>query len=209
MVYAAAVLMLAFGTRYFLTKDNGSKKPLIFKALATLMPVLLSLFYAISTDEISAWWIFAGILCYMAADVLLEIWFLTGVAAFGIGHICVITGFIQRGILSGYVGIFFVIFYGFMFIAVQHYLGQLDKLLVPGFLYAGLLCLMAAFAVTGGITMHHPGEVFMGIGGVCFVISDTILGWCYLSGNRSRRNSAVLLVLYYMAVYLLAAGQYY
>lgn len=209
MLAAAAVLMAGFGLIYFFWKESGSRKPLVFKALATFMPVLLALYRAAVTEEVSAWWIFAGVVFYMAADVLLEIWFLTGVVSFGIGHICVITGFLYMGAASWYVAGCFVILYGMMFVAVRRYLKDLENLLVPGLAYAALLCVMAAMAVSLGIQHFALPAVLTGIGGVCFVVSDTILGWSHLSGKRRRAYSAVLLVLYYLAVYLLAAGQYF
>lgn len=209
MLAAAAVLMTGFGLIYFFWKESGSRKPLVFKALATLMPVLLALFHAVVTKDVFAWCIFAGTVFYMAADVLLEIWFLTGVASFGAGHICVIAGLFHVGAASWYAAVCFVILYGMMFIVTRHYLKDLENLLIPGMVYAALLCFMASMAVSLGIRNLSPAAVSAGIGGVCFVVSDTILGWSHLSGKRRRRYSAVLLALYYMAVYLLAAAPYF
>lgn len=209
MLYAAACFMLIFGLVYFFWKESGSKKPLVFKALATFMPVLLALCYARNTGSFSAWCVFAGLFCYMAADVLLEIWFLTGVAFFGAGHICVMIGVVQRNGVSWYVLAAFAVLYGGMFLAIRRYMGELRGLLVPGLIYAALLCLMAALTVAAGITSYSLSTILMGAGGVCFVVSDTILGWSHLSGKRRRQNSAILLALYYMAVYLLSASQYF
>lgn len=209
MLAAAAVLMTGFGLIYFFWKESGSRKPLIFKALATSMPVLLALYQAMVTNDIPAWWFFAGIVFYMAADVFLEIWFLTGVASFGIGHICVITGLLQMGAASWYAAVCFAVLCGMMFLVIRRYLKDLGNLLIPGVVYAVLLCLMASLAVSLGIQRLKPAAVLAGIGGVCFVVSDTLLAWSRLSGKRRRRYSAVLLVLYYLAVYLLAAGPYF
>lgn len=206
MLAAAAVFMVLFGCIYFFRKDGKSRRPLVFKAAATCMPVLLALYKALTAKEISSWFLFAGIVCYMAADVLLELWFLSGVTAFGIGHICVILSLIGSGAASWYTAAAFLVLYGGMFLVVRKYLKDLGNLLLPGFFYAALLCLMAAMAVSLGIGRQNPASILTGIGGVCFVVSDTILGWSHLSGKQSRRYSAALLILYYTAVYLLAAG---
>ena len=115
MLGTAAIFMTVFGLVYFFWKESGSRKPLIFKALATFMPVLLALSAAVSSQTPLAWWTFAGIVCYMAADILLEIWFLAGVASFGAGHICLITGILLEGRGWRSAVILFVILYGFMF----------------------------------------------------------------------------------------------
>lgn len=207
MLITAAVLMILFGGIYYFWKESGSRKPLFFKAAATCMPVFLALYGAWNTKEFTSWLLFAGLLCYMAADVLLEIWFLSGVAAFGIGHICVILSMAGIGALSLYTAVVFLILYGGMFLIVRKYLKDLGNLLLPGFFYAALLCLMAAMTVSLGMETQSLPAILTALGGVCFVVSDTILGWSHLSGNRRRRYSAVLLVLYYTAVYLLAAGR--
>lgn len=208
MLAAAAVLMAVFGGIYFSRKESGSRKPLVFKAAATCMPVLLTLYHAWGTKEAASWWLFAGLLCYMAADVLLEIWFLSGVAAFGIGHICVVMSLAGSGAASGYVTAVFLILYAGMFLVVRKYVKDLGNLFLPGAVYAALLCLMAAKVFSMGINSRELPSVLAGTGGVCFVISDTILGWSYLSGKQNRSYRAVLLFLYYTAVYLLAAGRY-
>ena len=111
------------------------------------------------------------------------------------------------GALSLYTAVVFLILYGGMFLIVRKYLKDLGNLLLPGFFYAALLCLMAAMTVSLGMETQSLPAILTALGGVCFVVSDTILGWSHLSGNRRRRYSAVLLVLYYTAVYLLAAGR--
>ena len=209
MLGTAAIFMTVFGLVYFFWKDSGSRKPLIFKALATFMPVLLALSAAVSSQTPLAWWTFAGIVCYMAADVLLEIWFLAGVASFGAGHICLITGILLDGRGWRSAVISFVILYGFMFLILRPHLDRLERrLLVPGFVYAALLCIMAAMMASWGIHAGSIQGIIGGAGGIFFVISDTILGWSHLSGKRTRWHSAVLLTLYDLAVYFLAVSLY-
>ena len=47
MLGMEAVFMAVFGLVYFFRKESGSRKPLIFKALATFMPVLMALSFAV------------------------------------------------------------------------------------------------------------------------------------------------------------------
>lgn len=207
MLGTAAVFMTIFGLVYFFWKESGGRKALIFKALATFMPVLLVLYYAVTSQTPLAWWTFAGIVCYMTADVLLEIWFLAGAAFFGAGHICLIAGILQAGRYSWMAILWFAALYGFMFLILRPHLDKLERrLMVPGFAYAALLCIMAALMAAWGMRAGGVPGILGGAGGICFVISDTILGWSHLSLKRKRRHSAVLLVLYYLAVYLLGCS---
>ena len=207
MLGTAAVFMTIFGLVYLFWKESGGRKALIFKALATLMPVLLALYYAVTSQTLQAWWTFAGIVCYMAADVLLEIWFLAGAASFGMGHICLIVGILQAGRNSWTAIIWFAALYGLMFFVLRPHLDKLEgRLLVPGFVYAALLCIMAALMAAWGMRAGGVPGIIGGAGGICFVISDTILGWRHLSQKKSRGHSAVLLILYYLAVYLLGVS---
>lgn len=209
MLGTAAIFMTVFGLVYFFWKDSGSRKPLIFKALATFMPYCWRFLLPCLPPDSSGLVDFAGIVCYMAADVLLEIWFLAGVASFGAGHICLITGILLDGRGWRSAVISFVILYGFMFLILRPHLDRLERrLLVPGFVYAALLCIMAAMMASWGIHAGSIQGIIGGAGGIFFVISDTILGWSHLSGKRTRWHSAVLLTLYYLAVYFLAVSLY-
>ena len=209
MLAGAALLTAVFGTVYFLGKERGGRKFLAFKALATLMPAILAGFYGAEYGGASVWLTLAGILCYMAADVLLEIWLLTGVAVFGAGHICILASLLYENISWKVMAVCFSIFYSGMFLALKKYLRKLKGLLFPGMLYAVLLCAVAAGAVAGGICCRGISGILLGLGGVCFLASDTILGWNYLSGQQKRGLGAVLLILYYMAVYFFAARLYF
>lgn len=114
-----------------------------------------------------------------------------GVASFGAGHICLITGILLDGRGWRSAVISFVILYGFMFLILRPHLDRLERrLLVPGFVYAALLCIMAAMMASWGIHAGSIQGIIGGAGGIFFVISDTILGWSHLSGKRTRWHSA-------------------
>lgn len=92
ILIAAAVLTAAFGQYYF------RKKKLLFKALATCMPVAVALLYTLRAGEQGRFvslLILAGAFLCMTADVLLELVFLAGVAAFALGHVCFLTAYIH------------------------------------------------------------------------------------------------------------------
>lgn len=227
------VLMAVLGTYYFRNKKRHRKTALFCKALATSVSglLLLGYLYGARTGEsaggvLSGWAdgvileaAFAGTLAaivfYMAADVLLECRFIWGAVCFGIGHICMAAGFLLSGesVLhpeknGGYTvdtGLFCLALAVFAALmasacaALHRYFHSLKKkkLFYPLLAYVLILSLMAALAVTAG-------RLIPAAGGLCFAVSDVLLGRNRLGKRRSAVCGAFVLILYYAAVYLFA-----
>lgn len=227
------VLMAVLGTYYFRNKKRHRKTALFCKALATSVSglLLLGYLYGARTGEsaggvLSGWAdgvileaAFAGTLAaivfYMAADVLLECRFIWGAVCFGIGHICMAAGFLLSGesVLhpeknGGYtvdIGLFCLALAVFAALmasacaALHRYFHSLKKkkLFYPLLAYVLILSLMAALAVMAG-------GLIPAAGGLCFAVSDVLLGRNRLGKRRSAVCGAFVLILYYAAVYLFA-----
>ena len=227
------VLMAVLGAYYFRNKKRHRKTALFCKALATSVSglLLLGYLYGARTGEsaggvLSGWAdgvileaAFAGTLAaivfYMAADVLLECRFIWGAVCFGIGHICMAAGFLLSGesVLhpeknGGYTvdtGLFclalavFAVLMASACAALHRYFHSLKKkkLFYPLLAYVLILSLMAALAVTAG-------GLIPAAGGLCFAVSDVLLGRNRLGKRRSAVCGAFVLILYYAAVYLFA-----
>ena len=227
------VLMAVLGAYYFRNKKRHRKTALLCKALATSVSglLLLGYLYGARTGEsaggvLSGWAdgvileaAFAGTLAaivfYMAADVLLECRFIWGAVCFGIGHICMAAGFLLSGesVLhpeknGGYTvdtGLFCLALAVFAALmasacaALHRYFHSLKKkkLFYPLLAYVLILSLMAALAVTAG-------GLIPAAGGLCFAVSDVLLGRNRLGKRRSAVCGAFVLILYYAAVYLFA-----
>lgn len=261
---AAAVGMTVLGTYYFMNKKTRKKSALACKALATALPGFLMLYWlffvqgAVAADVPAGdaagsaavsdamfggaafsgaafLWTLAAILCYMAADVLLECKFVAGAVCFSAGHICMIVSFLTEGIPGLYDGksgqfrpdfrilLFFVllvvVFIKCAFDAFRKYFPHLKAkgLFSPAIAYITVLSFMAALAAASGVAAvsqtagisgaaHTKGlaAVIPAAGGACFVVSDILLGVNRLGKKRSRVRGAVVLILYYAAVYLFA-----
>ena len=157
----------------------------------------------------------AAIVFYMAADVLLECRFVWGAVSFGVGHICMAAGFLLSGetvlvwkksggcsVDAGLLGLTLAVcavFVAAAWAALHRYFHSLKKkkLLYPLLAYVLVLSMMAALAVTAG-------GVVPASGGLCFAVSDVLLGRNRLGKHRSKVRGALVLILYYAAVYLFA-----
>ena len=228
-----AVLMAVFGTYYFQNKKRHRKAALLCKALATSVPGFLLVGYLYGAraggsaggvlsgraDGVTAGAAFAATLAaivfYMAADVLLECRFIWGAVCFSVGHICMAAGFLLSGesVLrlkenGGYAvdaGLLCLalavcaVLVASACAALHRYFHSLKKkkLFYPLLAYVLILSLMAALAVTAG-------GLIPAAGGLCFAVSDVLLGRNRLGKHRSKLCSALVLILYYAAVYLFA-----
>ena len=206
ILIAAAVLTAAFGQYYF------RKKKLLFKALATCMPVAVALLYTLRVGEQGRFvslLILAGAFLCMTADVLLELYFLSGVVSFGLGHVCFIAAYMHLTQFRGYTVLIFLLFFLLMLLLHGKFLPQPGWQMILMIGYAALLSAMSAMAVTAAVQLGSPAGYLTAAGGICFYISDNILGFRLLHETKSRVLSGVLLTLYYSAVYLIAAAMYF
>ena len=214
MTAAAAVCTVVLGTFYIRLKKREKIKALARKALATFMPALLLLRAVPSVEQgaipVSLFsWTLAALVFYIAADVLLECRFVLGAVIFSAGHLCMIIGFLTGGEVSGgSAGIilltaFFVVAACF---AVRRHIPHLKgkRLLLPAIAYVAVLSVMASLGVIAGLQTGNCIGMFSALGGVAFVVSDILLGMNRLGRKRSRARGAAVLILYYLAVYLLS-----
>lgn len=227
------VLMAVLGTYYFRNKKRHRKTALFCKALATSVSglLLLGYLYGARTGEsaggvLSGWAdgeapeiaftaTLAAIVFYMAADVLLECRFIWGAVCFSIGHICMAAGFLLSGesvlymeknggyaVDAGLLCLALAVCAALVALAcaaLHRYFHSLKKkkLFYPLLAYVLILSLMAALAVTAG-------GLIPAAGGLCFAVSDVLLGRNRLGKHRSVVCSALVLILYYAAVYFFA-----
>ena len=157
---------------------------------------------------VSDWLLFAGLLFCVLADVLLELEFLWGVVAFGIAHLCFIAGIyriegIRIGCVLGMIGIYSV------FLLIFHKgLPKLGTLKIPVLLYAAVLSFMVSMAVSAAVVVPGRSRYFLAAGACAFLISDSLIAVRTIEKRQSLLMGAVLLTLYYGAVYMLGMSVY-
>jgi uncharacterized membrane protein YhhN len=206
LLIITAVLMMVLGSIYVAGRERNKRKVLAFKAAATLAADMLAVIAALQEKTVSVWFVAVGIFLYACADILLEIKFIWGILCFGVGHVWMIAGIGLQGISAGASVLIFVLLYGIAFFVFHPYFGRLKQLKMPGLIYAALLCMMSAAAWGAAITAGTMWSWARAVGSLCFVISDGIIGWTFIHRSRTRCSGAILMILYYLAVYLLGAA---
>lgn len=222
--------MAFLGTYYFRNKKTAEKKALFCKALATLIPGGMLIVHILGSEtEVSApvpglVFTLTAVLCYAVADVLLEIKFVLGAVCFSIGHLSLLAAFIFSGecffrltvkgryeLLPESVAVytaFYIAMVILAFLLLGKYFCHLKAkgLLGPLIAYILILSAMCAAGVTAGIRGFMSGTagfqaLFPLLGGCCFAASDVMLGRNRLGKRRNVTCSALVLILYYAAVY--------
>ena len=206
LLIITAVLMMVLGSIYVAGRERNKRKVLAFKAAATLAADMLAVIAALQEKTVSVWFVAVGIFLYACADILLEIKFIWGILCFGVGHVWMIAGIGLQGLSAGASVLIFVLLYGIAFFVFRPYFGRLKQLKMPGLIYAALLCMMSAAAWGAAITAGTMWSWARAVGSLCFVISDGIIGWTFIHRSRTRCSGAILMILYYLAVYLLGAA---
>lgn len=214
------IVMAVLGTYYFVRKKTDRKKALFCKAAATSVPGILLMISMVggNVQNAGAGATLAAIGFYMAADVLLECRFILGAVCFSIGHVWMTAGFflsreaalysdghIDAGFLLSAIGAF-IVFIAAAVAALHRYFHQLKqkKLFYPMLGYIAVLGIMASLATASGIRTGGAPGAAVAAGGICFAVSDILLGRNRLGKRRSRVRGAAVLILYYLAVYLFA-----
>lgn len=138
-----------------------------------------------------------------------EIYFILGLVAFLISHIiyCVVfnkqikTIRINKAFLfSG--SIVILIYLIGMLSALLPTLGDLK---IPVIVYASVISLMLFFAFSGLLTWEKPGNQFVFIGAVVFILSDSILAVDKFY-NPIQKSSVFIMSTYLVAQYLIVTG---
>lgn len=206
------ILMGLSGFLYFLIEDRkDDRRRLFFKSLTTSFACLAAAFRLFSAGSFrsSLLLIFLGALCCAAADFLLEIRFLAGVIAFGLGHLFFLGALFSFVSPGWYTWLLFLLLYAAVFLIHRKKLAAFGSLLPALLIYAALLSLMAAAALTGLFAprfLSPAAALVMALGGSSFFLSDNILAWRLLhEDSKGRGWSAAILIFYYGAVYLLCA----
>lgn len=203
IMIVAAVLMAVLGTVYVVGKESNKKKVLAFKAAATLVADGLAILGALQQQTFASWCIVIGIFLYACADILLELKFIYGVACFGLAHLWVIVGIGMKGFSPIVLIVVFLVLYATALTLFKPYLAKLKQLKVPGLIYAAILCTMSAMMFGVLWTGRTWWDLVRAVGSICFVISDAIIGWNFVHRTRTRISGVILMILYYLAVYLI------
>ncbi|MBK5485598.1 lysoplasmalogenase [Peribacillus sp. TH16] len=180
------------------------EEPLVIKILFKIIPMLLILLYAYTKNEGKRtryqFLILLGLLFCMLGDGLL-IWFVIGLSAFLIGHLFYIAAFLNTWSFSWIRFATILPIAGYStWIGREIVLSLIEKgensLIIPVICYVTVISLM-------GWAAFMTGNVAAIIGGLLFVISDSILSWNKFVEDITFSGPLIMLT-YYTAQFFIA-----
>lgn len=150
-----------------------------------------------------------GDVILLFADIA-EIYFILGLLAFLIAHLsyCVlfnkqIIGEIQINKILFAVGSLLIAFYLTAMILVL--IPRLGELKIPVIIYAAVISTMLLFAFNGYLIWKKPGALYIFLGAVAFVASDSILAFDKFYAPI-QKSSFFIMLTYLVAQYLIVVG---
>lgn len=205
MLLGAAVLMLIIGSLYSVQTKKKSLRALLLKGGTTCIAFLLSLYGAVLLKEPSAVLICIATFCCMTADVLLELNFTQGAAVFGASHLFYMAAYSKSMRMTPLWGVLFAVFMAgiYLYHCSKSSIKEMGWL---GAFYSAVLSAMTATALLRALQNPNKGIWITAIGAVFFFASDNLLIGRLRTQNQSVLLDRMILVLYYAAVYLIAAG---
>ena len=205
-MYITIGLLVLLGILYGYFRDKAGKKALILKAAATGMAVLAGIYGAFQAHRFADWVFVFGLVCCMTADVILEIQFIRGVYLFGAAHLLFILAFCQKVVPSWDTLFIFLGVYLLVLFLFRDKVGKLGEMKRPAYLYMAILILMVSMAITVYQHLNTREALLRSIGACCFLVSDCVIAWSLLEERRRLVDGVVILILYYVAVYLIGSA---
>ncbi len=178
----------------------GSKsKELFFKGGATAVAALLAGSGYFSRPSPMRLLVLLGLCVCAAADVILDLHFLAGTIAFGLGHVCYCAAMLTPGNAGWWnLAVFAALAaaVGMLYPKLKQLAGKNSP--APYLVYALLICALLSLSLAQRKSMM--------LGALLFAVSDGMLLYRILRKNNSKPYDYVCLGCYYLAQYLIAAS---
>ena len=221
-MYIALIVILALACLFFgikftqVTEGNDNVKAVLFKGLTTVCCIIIAAIAVFhTTNKHFAVLVMFGVFFGFLGDELLALRFVfpekfnlcfaSGAMSFFIGHVFYVIA------LYGIAPKAWIVALPLLVIAVllelqntkKHNL-QLGKLFAPLSVYCTFVCFMGCTAVGSAIFNFSIGTLLFGIGGVSFIVSDSILSVQCFSGNPTNGKNRALHITYWLAQLLIS-----
>lgn len=181
--------------------------------IAKPLTMVLLIVAAVAADLGAATpWVLAGLVLGLLGDIALmlrasetreNLYFLFGLGAFLLGHLAYVPGFLVHGVTGGALLIGAAITVALLLLVMPRIIvGAYRR---DGAVLAGLVGLYALVIALMVITAVGTGNIILGIGGVLFAISDSILGHQRFV-RPLRGGSVILIAAYHLAQILFVLG---
>jgi alkenylglycerophosphocholine hydrolase len=200
--YRLPFFILIFSLLYiFFIPAEPVPVKLLFKIVPMLLIIMYALLQRVSKRSFSYWSIVIGLIICTLGDGLIVYSFVYGLAAFLVGHLFYLAGFIRSMKFSIHRFSMIVPIAIYSFVMSKELINALlhdgnQSLIFPVLAYITIISFMALSAILSG-------NRFATTGSILFLLSDSILSWNLFVSDIS--NSGIwIMSTYYAAQFLIA-----
>ena len=202
-IFISGVLAILFRTR------SNLKLYAVFKPLTTVLIIILALFVHLKLSGSYQLFVLIALVFALIGDIFLlrKKWFLYGIIAFSLAHLCFTAAFVSLyGFSLSLLPLIILLIFGLLiYIFLKN---DLHKYAIPVAFYILIIILMVWQAV--GLLYQSEAPVFWALGGaaILFLFSDFVIAY-----NKFKQSfeaaEPLILSTYWTAVYVFAlAGTY-
>jgi Predicted membrane protein len=193
------ILLMSVLYIFIIPADPHAVK-LLFKIIPMLLIITYTFLHIPQNSKRLHWATFIGLIFCMCGDGLLD-WFVVGLSAFLIGHLCYMTGFFSEWRFSAWRLASIVpiaVYAAYMGTQLVQALQDDDKggLIIPVIAYITVIAVMTWSAIM-------TGRLWATIGSLLFLASDSILSWNLFVSDITY-SGILIMSTYYAAQYCIS-----
>ena len=225
VILVSTILCGIFGVVFVKkTFEQNYKSCFIFKGLASLCFVIAGLIGLLMSNlPASSWLIYLGLMLGLVGDQYLAMRYLVsrtehmtmfkrGTLSFMLGHVCYIIALLLIGGFRIFIPAIPYLVIGFILAYIYDLkLNDVSESAMKksGYLYVGLVILMAACAFGCAIYLKGTSSILFAIGGFLFAVSDVVLIANTFGNNYKNYRHAVVHATYWPAQLLIAYSLFF
>jgi len=196
------VLFVAFLAIFFNAIGND-RLFVVLKPLTTILILLFTVIFGIRKNKFYTWVVIALVFC-LAGDTLLlkEAYFIWGLLAFLIAHLCFSMSFISLGGIKYYwIPLILLLVFGIPYYWVLY--NGLQGLIIPVLIYFIVILFMGWQGIGLRVWKNELPYTLIFVAVLLFITSDALLAWSKFKAPF-RWDGVLILATYWSSIFLLA-----
>ncbi|WP_119329188.1 lysoplasmalogenase [Cysteiniphilum halobium] len=205
-IIGLTLLIALCASIHIIDKYRTMRMSYLFKPLTTLLILGYAFCFSIALN-IFVMLILLGLMLSLIGDIFLlstkARYFTGGLASFLLAHIAYIAAFSLKLTLFHWWVIIVMLIYAILFyLMLYKTLGQ-DRIAVA--VYIVVIMVMGAVAVNVYLADRSLPSLYIMLGALCFMFSDSVLAWDKFK-RKLKHEPSLVMISYYLAQYLIASA---
>ncbi len=199
LFFSTLILFVAFLAIFFNASDKNELF-IVLKPLTTILIILFAVFFGIRKNKFNKWVVIALSFC-LAGDTLLlkEAYFIWGLVAFLMAHLCFSLSFISLGGFKFYlIPLLLLLVFGISYYWMLY--DGLQNLKIPVLIYFIVILFMGWQGISLRIWKNELPYTLIFAAVLLFITSDALLAWAKFKGPF-RWDGVLILATYWISIF--------